>query len=68
MGGTTIRRLRGVSALFVGLFALVVAGYVGVVPDAVERPLVVAGLLVVTAIVAFWQANSLLRGRRSAGR
>jgi hypothetical protein len=55
------RRLRGALALLVALGALAFAGYVGLGAGEFERPNVVAALLVLTALVALWQANAVLR-------
>jgi hypothetical protein len=48
-------------ALLVALGALAFAGYVGLGAGEFERPNVVAALLVLTALVALWQANAVLR-------
>lgn len=61
MAGPTFRRIRGIGALLVGVLALGFAGYILVRPAALERPTLVAALLVVTAVAALWQANGLLR-------
>jgi membrane protein implicated in regulation of membrane protease activity len=62
MANSTARWLRGVTTLIVGVVALAATGYVSVTPGEFERPLLVAALLVVTALLAFWQARRHLRG------
>jgi hypothetical protein len=62
MTGPLAARLGGVAMLLAGVGAVAFAGYVAVVSSEFDQPLAVVALLLVTALVAFWQARVRLGG------